>query len=88
MPKKATARGYLRPYKSYVFRAKDPIIDTVRTITQDSGLTFKQIHEKSGVSTSTLYNWFHGRTRRPQFCTVEATGRACGKTLRWTDNHR
>ena len=41
-------------------------------------------HE-SGVSTTTLRNWFHGATRRPQFCTVNAVARALGKELRLMD---
>ena len=84
----AKSNGHLRPYKSYRFIDKDPVIDQVRTIVQDSELSYVEIHEKSGVSTSTLWNWFHGKTRRPQFCTVEATGRACGKTLVWTDRRK
>lgn len=76
-------RGYLRPYKSYVFRDKDPVIDQIRTIVEDSRKTINQVAIESGVSSSTMYNWFHGKTRRPQFATVEAAGRACGRTLVW-----
>jgi len=76
-------RGYLKPYKTYLFREKDPIIDKTRTVVEDSGLSYAEIEEKSGVSTSTMYNWFHGNTRRPQFCTVNAVGGACGKELVW-----
>jgi len=80
--------GFFKPYKSYRFIEKDPIIDRVRTVVQDSGLTMKKIHEKSGVSTSTMSNWFNGGTRRPQFCTVEAVSRACGKTLVMVERKR
>lgn len=81
MPKRKNGRGFLTPYKSYMFREKDPIIDKARTIVQDSGLTRKEIHEKSGVSVGTMSNWFNGATRRPQFCTVAAVVGACGKRL-------
>ena len=79
----AKSNGHLKPYKSYRFLTKDPIIDLTRTVVQDSGMSYVEIHEKSGVSTSTLYNWFHGQTKRPQFCTVNAVGRACGNELIW-----
>lgn len=59
-------------YRTYNFVDKDPIIDKVRTAVEDSGKSYSKIHESSGVSTTTLYNWLHGDTRRPQFCTVAA----------------
>ena len=80
--------GYLRPYKSYIFRGRDPILNKVNAAINDSGLTKQEIHKRSGVSASTLYNWRpQGKTRRPQFCTVEATLRPCGKTLVVADIH-
>lgn len=82
MPKKSNGRrGYLTPYKSYVFREKDPVIDKLRTIVSDSDLSLTAIHDKSGVSTSTMWNWFHGKTRRPQFATVTAVARVCGQDV-------
>ena len=62
-------------YKSYNFTEKDPIIDEIRTVVQQHGSTYKDIHEHSGVSTSTLTNWFTGPTRRPQ----AASNAACGE---------
>lgn len=59
-------------YKSYNFIDKDPIIDRMRTLHEDSGRTFREIRDDSGVSTSTMSAWFNGRTRRPQFATVSA----------------
>jgi transcriptional regulator with XRE-family HTH domain len=56
------------------------VIDKVRTLIQDEGL-FKKlgiVHEISGVSASTLNNWFHGETRRPQHITVAAVVTALG----------
>lgn len=73
------AKGFT--YKSYNFRDKDPIIDEIRTIYQDSGLTYRQINEASGVTTSTLTNWFSGDTRRPQAATVNAVLRTMGYKL-------
>ena len=74
-------RGYLTPYRSYVFRDKDPVIDKLRTVVQDSGMSYVEINEKSGVSTSAMFGWFHGSTRRPQYCTVTAVAKACGKDV-------
>jgi transcriptional regulator with XRE-family HTH domain len=71
--------GGLRLYKSYMFRDKDPIIDALRTAMADDGATYSEIHDRSGVSTVTQRNWFKGETRRPQFATVAAFARACGK---------
>ena len=67
-----------RPYKSYNFKDKDPIIDHLRTIVADSGATYQQISEASGVSTSCLYAWFHGATRRPSYAAVAAAAGALG----------
>jgi transcriptional regulator with XRE-family HTH domain len=75
-------------YKTYLFRNKDPVIDELRTLIQDEGLSYQDIHVKSGVSVTTLRNWFHGETRRPQSPTVEAVGRACGKMRVWVDMKR
>lgn len=72
-------KGALRLYKSYRFREKDPIIDAVRTAVQDTGMSYAAVYEASGVSASTVYNWFHGTTKRPQFATVAAVAVACGK---------
>jgi transcriptional regulator with XRE-family HTH domain len=68
-------------YKSYVFIDKDPIIDELRTVVQDSGQSYKQIHEDSGVSISTLSAWFAGETRRPQAASLNAVARALGYKL-------
>lgn len=78
MAKKAT-KGALRLYKSYNFVDKDPVIDRVRSIV--AGKTYKEIAEKSGVSITTLHNWFDGQTKRPQFATVAAVVRAMGGVI-------
>lgn len=70
--------GPLNLYKSYVFRGKDPIIDRVRTIIKDEGVKYSHVANVSGVSASTLHNWFDGATQRPQFATVMAVVRSLG----------
>jgi transcriptional regulator with XRE-family HTH domain len=67
-----------RPYKSYNFTTKDPVIDELRTLVQDAGASYKQINEESGVSTSCLYGWFNGATRRPSHAAVAAVASVLG----------
>lgn len=68
-------------YKSYNFVEKDPIIDEIRTVYQDSGANYRWISEHSGVASGTLNNWFSGETKRPQAATVNAVLRALGYKL-------
>jgi len=73
----------LNVYKSYSFRTKDPVIDELRTMVEDQGAKYAELHEQSGVSTTCLYGWFRGKTMRPQSATVEAVGRALGFRRTW-----
>jgi transcriptional regulator with XRE-family HTH domain len=68
----------LQIYRTYSFKTKDPIIDRLRTIKKDEKYTDAEISERSGVSTTTLYNWFQGATRRPQHATIMAVARCMG----------
>jgi len=84
--KSKKARGVIS-YKSYMFREKDPIIDALRTAVSDSHKKYSIVQAESGVSSTTLHNWFHGKTRRPQFATVSAVARSLGKKgVVWTGN--
>jgi transcriptional regulator with XRE-family HTH domain len=79
MAKKAKrANGSLHLYRSYMFKDKDPVIDRIRTIVKDEGLSYSEIHVISGVSSSTLANWFDGETRKPQYATVAAVTYSLG----------
>jgi transcriptional regulator with XRE-family HTH domain len=73
----------LKLYRSYVFLDKDPVIDVVRTAMQDAKAKSAKIARDSGVSPTTLANWFHGPTKRPQFATVAAVASALGKPIRF-----
>lgn len=73
----------IRLYSSYSFTNKDPVIDEMRTIVKDSGLSYEEIRARSGVSPGTLAGWFDKKTRKPQSATVEAVGRACGMQRKW-----
>lgn len=68
-------------YKSYSFIDKDPIIDEIRTVYQDSGVNYAWVHEHSNVAVGTLVNWFSGTTKRPQAATINAVLRALGYKL-------
>lgn len=71
-------RSALKTYKSYNFVDKDPIIYACEHAVKASGMSYKEIEAASGVSTKTLSNWFYGKTRRPQFATLNAVARAIG----------
>lgn len=71
-------KGPLHLYRSYSFVDKDPVIDRIRTIVHDEGLSYQDVHIISGVSSSTLSNWFEGETRRPQYATVAAVTYSMG----------
>lgn len=79
------AKG-LSLYKSYSFRDKDPVIDEVRTLMQATDKSYKDIHNDSGVSVSTMYNWFEGTTKRPQYATVMAVVYALGYKAKFVRN--
>lgn len=74
----------MRSYRTYRFRvdSKDPIIAKLRALREEKKETYSSVCEKSGVSTSTLYNWDSGNTRRPQFATANAIAMALGHELR------
>jgi len=79
----------MKIYRSYMFRTKDPVIDELRTLVQDTYGNVKNkalttIERDGGPSSSAMYNWFHGKTRRPQSAAVEACGRALGYKRTWT----
>ncbi len=66
-------------YRTYLWIDKDPIIDAVRTVVKsEEKLKNNMVHEISGVSTTTLDNWFDGSTRRPQNSTITAVTSALG----------
>lgn len=77
MPKKST----LKLYRSYNFIDKDPVIDLVRTVVDDSKMSYTRLNVESGVSVGTIRNWFFGQTKRPQFATIAAIVRACGEDM-------
>lgn len=72
----------VRLYKTYLFKDKDPVIDELRTIMQDSHASKYDVAGASGVSVTCLTGWFGGPTRRPQHATVKAVAKALGYDYR------
>jgi hypothetical protein len=83
------ARGFLRVYRTYNYVEKNPVIDKVRTLVQDEGLIkrLSVVHEISGVSTTTLNNWFNGDTRSPQHSTIAAVITSLGYREEFVKDH-
>jgi hypothetical protein len=76
-------------YKSYSFRSKDPVIDQLRTIVQDTYgpkidyRTLAKIEDEGGPTATCMAGWFFGKTKRPQSASIEAAGRALGWQRAW-----
>jgi len=89
------AERKLKLYKSYEFKDHDPVIDQLHTMMDDEGLKAGKIAELSGLSTTTINNWFnrkitptHKPTKRPQFASVMAFTRSLGYDLRFVKPER
>lgn len=71
----------------YRFIDKDPVIDVIRTEAQRYGnLSHDQLSKlslESGVSISTLWNWFNGDTRRPQSLSTRFVLQALGVDIKY-----
>jgi len=81
-------RGRLKLYRSYNFVDKDPVIDRIRTIFQKEHVDNKDAASISGVSQTTLFNWFDGKTKRPQYATIAAVTLALGYTQEFVKSRR
>ena len=82
----------IKMYKTYMFRNKDPIVDTLRTALQQeaklTGISERKMEriacELSGLSNSTPAGWFRKGIKRPQFATLNAFARAIDHELTLT----
>jgi hypothetical protein len=74
----------VKSYKTYRFINKDPIIDKLRTLKLDTGMSAMDIERASGLKSGTQNNWFKGGTRRPQHASVAAFVGACGYEFKIT----
>ena len=73
-------------YKTYSFVDKDPIIDEMRSVLEAEQMSYAQVETLTNVSVATMYNWFNGKTRRPQNATVKAFLRGLGYDYQVTKN--
>ena len=78
----------LRAYTSYNFKDKAPIVDELRTVIRDAGMSYRQVHEESGLSLACLYHLFSGPTRCPNYATVARILHACGRDLKIVNRAR
>lgn len=80
MPRVQATKPKLHFYTTYRFREteKDPIIDRVRTLMEDTGTSTMNLSRGSNLSPTTVYNWLDGPTRRPQYASICAAIRAMG----------
>lgn len=60
------------------------MIDTIRTVIQDSGQTLTKISHDSGVSHQTIAKWLYGETKQPRAASINAVLRALGYKLEIT----
>lgn len=83
--------------RDYRHITKDPIIDLIRTEAQREGFIKGGAHKiddgqkrnigvlakDSGVSDSTIRNWFFGKTKRPQSLSTRFVLEALGVSIRY-----
>lgn len=79
-----------RNYSEFDDMGKDPVIGRIRQMVEKEHLTKKLgiVHEISGVSRSTLYNWFNGETKRPQYATIMAVAAAMNYKMTFRQEER
>jgi hypothetical protein len=73
------ARGALNLAKSYNFVEKKPVIDEMRTLIDHA--SYRAVSKETNVSTTTLRNWFSGKTISPRTITVNKVLARYGKRL-------
>ena len=71
----------MKLYRAYFFKGADPAIAEVKNFVRDRSLS--EIEKDGGPTSNTMYNWFRGKTKRPQNATLEAAGRALGMKRVW-----
>jgi DNA-binding phage protein len=82
--KKKKGQSAFKIYDTYSFADKDPVIDRMRGPADE--YTYAELSRVSGVSATTIYNWFEGPTRRPSYAAVIAVMRAMGFKERYDRN--
>jgi hypothetical protein len=75
--------------RTYRFIEKDPVVDELRTLVNDVGLSKKLtiVATLANLHPSTVKNLFHGDTKRPQNATAMAIATCVGYTRKWVKEH-
>jgi hypothetical protein len=77
---KKSVRG-ITTYTAYNFIDRDPIFEFLQTAVQQSGKSYKEIHEAGGATVGTIKRYFNGPTRTVKFDSAMATIKASGSDL-------
>ena len=83
---------FLHRDRGYRFQDRDPQMVELCHIIDQSSMTVPticgEVSKATGgayrISTTTVYNWLNGTTRRPQNLTMNWVGYALGYTRAWT----
>lgn len=75
-------------YLEYSWIDKDPEMDFICSIIEQSGMTLEQIEKESEklghrVSRYTMLGWLYKGVKRPQNCTVSMVAAVCGYERPW-----
>jgi hypothetical protein len=71
--------------RTYRFTDKDPVVDELRTLVNDVGLSRKLtiVATLANLHPSTVRNLFHGDTKKPQNATVMGIATCTGHVRKW-----
>jgi lambda repressor-like predicted transcriptional regulator len=71
--------------KNYKYRfrekEKDPIIGIMWELAVEDGRSLTKLANESGLSTSSLHNWFFGNTMRPQRASISMLFKCLGYSM-------
>lgn len=74
----AKKKGYLT--REPIAQLED-LRDDCIAIVMNSGMTFKQVHERGGPTSQTTSKWLYRETKFPQLATIRAILNACDHDL-------
>jgi hypothetical protein len=76
--------------RTYRFVDKDPVIDELRTLVNDEGLSKKLsiVATLANLHPSTVKNMFHGATKKPQNATVMGIVTSLGYERQWVKKRK
>lgn len=71
-------RAHQKQFSGYRFHDRDPRMDEICHVIENSGFSVYEIKAGTGVSESTIRNWLYGKTKNPARKTVEFVLIFCG----------